>query len=108
MTVQIRLKSAHFLRIRRAGRTLRLRSKRRGGGFAAAPAQFRFHRNCGAPRFGGRCCAPRGSGRFRRRRKRGKGGERSEPQGNLHFLPTAASREVLIKSGMQIAQTDFS
>ncbi len=38
MTVQIRVKSAHFLRIRRAGRTLRLRSKRRGGGFATARA----------------------------------------------------------------------
>ena len=80
MTVQIRVKSAHFLRIRRAGAAA-----------SPPPAQFRFHRNCGAPRCGGRCCAPRGSGRFRRRRKRGKGGERSEPQGNLHFLPTAAS-----------------
>ena len=90
MTVQIRVKSAHFLRIRRAGRTLRLRSKRRGGGFATARAvPISSELRC-APLRREMLCAE-GQRRFRRRRKRGKGGERSEPQGNLHFLPTAAS-----------------
>lgn len=60
-----------FLRSRRAGRTLRLRSKRRDGKAAVRAVPILSELRC-APRGGGRSCAPWGSGRFRRRRKRRK------------------------------------
>lgn len=72
--LQIPAKSAHLLQIRRAGRTLRLRSKRRGGGFAAARAvPISSEQRCAPPRREKSC---------------------AEGQRNLHYLSAAASRKV--------------